>query len=132
MKSCLLATFIVLSGFAFIPGADDAELSGTWARKSDALRIQVSPEGDSRLASHIIAEGNEKFPCEVSHLPIYKNITRIGRNLWTCDFLVVTMGSCSTDYEEGIIQLMKNGDMEVTCPGFDKKIYTKQKPRYEN
>jgi hypothetical protein len=42
------------------------------------------------------------------------------------------MGSCTTDYEEGIIQLMKNGDMEITCPGFEKKIYTKLRPRYEN
>ncbi len=41
------------------------------------------------------------------------------------------MKSCHTDYEEGIIQIVASGDMEITCPGYEKKIYVKSNPRYE-
>jgi hypothetical protein len=132
LSFCLFITGTVSSGFITVPGKDEAEMLGVWIRKSDHLMIQVEQENQTQLSSHIVEEGTEKFPCNVSHLPIYKNITRIKGSLWKCDFLVVTMGSCSTDYEEGIIQMMKNGDMEITCPGFGKKIYTKLRPRYEN
>lgn len=129
---CLFITGTILSGFTTLPGKDETEMLGVWIRKSDHLMIQMEQENQSQLSSRILEEGTEKFPCDVSHLPIYKNITRIKGSLWKCDFLVVTIRSCATDYEEGIIQLMKNGDMEITCPGFGKKIYTKLKPRYEN
>lgn len=109
----------------------EPEIIGTWVRKSDNLRINISPQNEHTFQSFITAEGDEKFPCKVSQMPIYKNIIKAGRNLWYCDFLVVTMGNCATDYESGIIQLMKNGELEITCPGFEKKIYTKAKPRLE-
>jgi hypothetical protein len=128
----LFTASILLSGFTILPDTDETEILGVWIRKGDHLMIQVEQENQVQLSSHIVEEGSEKFPCKVSHLPIYKNITRISGRLWKCDFLVVTMGSCTTDYEEGIIQIMKNGDMEITCPGFEKKVYTKLRPRYEN
>jgi hypothetical protein len=109
----------------------DPEIVGTWVRKSDNLRIKVSSQDEFTMQSFIVAEGDDKFPCDVSDMPIYKNIIKAGRNLWYCDFLVVTMGSCATTYESGIIQLTKLGELEITCPGFDKKIYSKVKPRLE-
>jgi hypothetical protein len=125
-----LMLFAMLSAFA--PVSDEAsDITGTWIRKTDHLRIKISERNSSLFESFIVAEGEEKFPCDVSKLPIYKNIVKVGRNLWTCDFLVVTMGSCATDYEEGIIQIVKNGDLEITCPGYEKKIYSKSNPRYD-
>lgn len=130
MLAGIFLTFIVLT--AFTPSVDNTKsIEGIWIRRSDHLRIKVSEVNTAQLESFIIAEGDEKFPCNVSDLPIYKNIVKVGRNLWTCDFLVVTMGSCHTDYEEGIIQVVANGDMEITCPGYEKKIYAKSNPRYE-
>jgi hypothetical protein len=135
-KSILVAIALLINAViqpAFISmDGDVPEITGEWIRTTDALRIRITPETDKQFHSFIIDEGNGNFPCEVSDLPIYKNIVQIKGKLWRCDFLVVTMGSCATDYEEGIIQLVKNGDMEITCPGFEKKIYRKQKPRYEN
>jgi hypothetical protein len=128
----LLIAFIAFTGFASENSLSETdELHGTWVRIADKLRIEISKQqqGD-QLESYIVAEGREKFPCEVSHLPIYKNIHKVGRSLWRCEFLVVTLGSCHTEYEEGIIQV-KDDVMTITCPGFDKKIYTKVKPRYE-
>jgi hypothetical protein len=120
----------VNSSFMLMSG-NDSELTGVWVRKSDNLRIQVTEQDASHYTSFIVAEGKEDFPCDVAALPIYKNIIKLRHNLWTCDFLVVTMGSCATDYEEGIIQITKNGEMEITCPGYEKKLYSKAKPRYE-
>jgi hypothetical protein len=111
---------------------EDDQLTGVWVRVTDHLRIQMRVDDESqKLQSFIIAEGDEKFPCSVNDLPIYKNVSKIGRNLWQCDFLVVTIGSCKTDYEEGIIQLTSEGKMMITCPGFAKKVYTRLRPRYE-
>jgi len=126
----IFLTFIALTAFAPVNDNTDA-LKGIWIRRSDHLRIKVTEANTTQLQSFIIADGDEKFPCDVSELPIYKNIVQVGKNLWTCDFLVVTMKSCHTDYEEGIIQIVKNGDMEITCPGYEKKIYVKSNPRYE-
>jgi hypothetical protein len=124
----LPAAFLLITSLASFT---ETNLAGVWIRKTDHLRIKVTEEASDGLLSFIIDNGTEKFPCEVGHLPIYKNIKPIGRNLWSCDFLVVTMGSCATDYEAGMIQLKKNGDMEITCPGFEKKIYSRLKPRYD-
>jgi hypothetical protein len=124
----LLFLVLALSSFR---ETSEPELAGTWIRKSDNLRIKISSQDEFTMESFITAEGDEKFPCEVSKMPIYKNIIKAGRNLWYCDFLVVTIGSCATTYESGIIQLMKSGELEITCPGFDKKIYFKAKPRLE-
>jgi hypothetical protein len=132
MKNLAGIFFLFVALTAFAPPDDNTnDLQGVWIRRSDHLRIKVSEASTTQLQSFIIAEGDEKFPCDVSELPIYKNIVKVGRNLWTCDFLVVTMGSCHTAYEEGVIQIVKNGDMEITCPGYEKKIYVKSAPRYE-
>jgi hypothetical protein len=120
-----------MSGFSSKPD-DRSDLIGTWMRKEDKLLIEITKENKDQLYSHIIAEGIEKFPCDVSAFPIYKNIVQRKENLWTCDFLVVTMGSCSTDYEEGIIRIVKSGDLEIICPGFENKYYSRLKPRYNS
>lgn len=134
MKQLIIIFLIALSvlvesAFAFVGG--HSTIQGTWIRKSDHLMIKIVPEKNlDLLNSFIVEEGDEKFPCEVSKFPIYKNIVQVKPNHWTCEFLVVTMGSCSTDYEQGEIHITKTGDMEVICPGFDKKVYEKLKPRY--
>ncbi len=120
---------LVSTGFRNRP-ADGIE--GTWVRKTDGLKIRVSQQDENMLTSFIIEEGKEEFPCEVEHLPIYKNIVKLRGTIWNCDFLVVTMGSCSTDYEEGFIRLLANGEMEITCPGFEKKYYTRLNPRLDD
>jgi len=101
---------------------ENSELEGYWVRTNDHLQMHVLVQDESVLYSFIIQEGREKFPCDIKELPIYKNILKAGKNLWTCDFLVVTMGSCSTHYDEGLIRINKNGEMEINCPGFEKKI----------
>jgi hypothetical protein len=126
----LVLTLLLVSGFSADTNKE-TELTGVWVRKSDHLKIKVTEESPLQQQGFIIDEGKEKFPCDVSAFPIYKNISRIKENLWSCDFLVVTMGSCATAYEEGIIRLTKENEMEITCPGFDKKLYSKLKPRYE-
>jgi hypothetical protein len=136
MKTSLAICLFVVSTATILCGytlrhEDETDIKGVWIRTGDKLRIEVAEENSDHLYSFIVADGEKKFPCDVSSLPIYKNIVKVGKNLWRCDFLVVTMGSCSTDYEEGIIQITQRGTMEITCPGFAKKIYTKVKPRYE-
>jgi hypothetical protein len=116
--------------FKFLPNGEE-DLQGMWVRVTDELRIKVSEESSTSLQSFIVEEGAEAFPCEVSSIPIYKNIHRVSTNLWRCEFLVVTLGSCATDYEEGIIRINKDDQMEITCPGFEKRIYSRMKPRYE-
>lgn len=133
MRNLFLSLLIlVIAGSGFTSFENNEELVGVWVRKSDHLRIRVESQQPETLYSFIVEEGYEKFPCDVSALPIYKNIKKVGRNLWQCDFLVVTMGSCDTDYEAGMIRLTKEGDIEITCPGFDKKYYSKLKPRLDS
>ena len=110
---------------------EDSELEGNWVRTTDHLRMAVIEQDQSVLYSFITEDGDEKFPCNVKELPIYKNISRAGSNLWLCDFLVVTIGDCSTHYEEGSIRINKNDEMEINCPGFGRKVYSKVRPRYE-
>lgn len=100
-------------------------IEGTWVRKGDNLKIQI---GNGHAS--IIEEGNEKFPCDVSDLFIYKDIRQTKTNLWTCNFLVVTMGSCNTNYETGELFIDKDGELVIICPGFTSKVYAKVKPRY--
>lgn len=126
----LIVSFMFISGFTSFDVEPD--ITGDWIREGDNLRIKITKEDSEKLRSFIVQEGNEKFPCTVSHLPIYKNIIQVKEKLWKCDFLVVTMGSCTTGYEEGFIQVLKNGAMEIICPGYEKKVYKKLKPRYEN
>ena len=124
---------VFLSGVMFFMGFSTAEqatsLEGSWIRKGDNLMIQIRKE-EERFFSYIIGEGREKFPCEVSKYPIYKNILPAGKNSWNCEFLVVEMGSCETDYEGGKARILKNGQLEITCPGFSKKLYSRMSPRY--
>jgi len=135
-KYLVLYSLLIISIFfmaAHSPELNDPGIQGEWVRKSDNLRINIVLEKDNQLTSFIIAEGDKKFPCNVSGLPIYKTITKTKENHWTCDFLVVTIGVCSTDYEEGEIRVTKSGDLEVICPGFSKKIYKRvKKPRYNS
>lgn len=138
MKSFILSSFIVLivfgiTGFApvFISG-ERPSIEGTWVRKADHLKIRIMSDTKAdQMYSLIVEEGDEKFPCEVSALPIYKNIIEVEPNRWKCDFLVVTMGTCSTNYESGEIIITKTGDLVVICPGFTSKVYEKLRPRYE-
>ena len=102
-------------------------LDGTWVRKVDNLRIRIQKENAS-----IIEEGNLKFACDVSAHLIYKDIRKDKDNHWTCNFLVVTMGSCETNYEAGEMFIDKEGDLVVICPGFLSKVYSKVKPRYDS
>jgi hypothetical protein len=127
----LLPIGLILSAFSFKIAPINTDIQGAWVRVGDRLRIEVKNESNDRMQSFITLDGNEKFPCDVSDLAIYRDIQRAGRNLWRCKFLVVTMGSCSTDYEEGIIRLTDDNRMEITCPGYDKRVYERSNPRYE-
>lgn len=120
----LLALSPFLVAFDAVP---EESLEGAWIRKGDHLKIEIDKDH-----AQIIAEGNEEFPCEVSSLFIYKDIRQVGRNRWTCNFLVVTMGSCRTDYEAGEMFISKTGELVIICPGFASKIYSKARPRYES
>jgi hypothetical protein len=128
---CLVSASILLFGNSERPAKEETGIVGIWVRVNDQLRIEVKEETKDQLHSFIVGEGTEKFPCDVSGLPIYKNIVKAGKNLWRCQFLVVTMGSCSTTYDEGMIKLTADEKMEITCPGFSKKVYWKGNPRYE-
>lgn len=118
---------LILSPFflAFTPAEESIE--GTWTRKTDHLRIEVQ-----KGQALIVQEGEEEFPCEVSALSIYKDIRQVKRNHWQCQFLVVTMGSCHTEYQSGELFINKTGELVVICPGFESKVYTKARPRYES
>jgi hypothetical protein len=126
----LIGCIVLFTGFKI--SSDDHPLEGEWIRTTDNLRIRVTAVDDKMFISYIIKEGKDEFPCEVSAFPIYRNIVAINNKRWKCDFLVVTMGSCATDYEEGSVQINKTGELEINCPGFGKKIYRKLRPRYEN
>jgi hypothetical protein len=125
--------FFLLLGLAAIPffmGFDTAEeksIDGTWVRKGDNLKIEIADDH-----AMIVVEGNEKFPCEVSDLFIYKNIRQVKPNQWSCLFLVVTMGSCRTEYQQGELFISKTGELVIICPGFASKVYSKARPRYES
>ena len=102
-------------------------IEGTWIRKEDNLMVKI----DNGNAA-IIKEGDQKFPCDVTGLPIYKDIHKVKDNLWTCNFLVVTMGTCTTTYEAGEIFINKEQELVIICPGFSSKVYSKIKPRYNS
>jgi hypothetical protein len=103
----------------------DKSVEGTWIRKTDNLMVKV----DNSNAS-ILQDGDKKFPCDISGYLIYKNIVKVKDNLWTCDFLVVTMGSCAKEYQAGEMFINREGELVIICPGFDTKVYTKVNPRY--
>jgi hypothetical protein len=130
LPALIFTSLGLLCGLSF-DYASENDLKGSWVRTDDKLRIEVKAQDQNSMYSFITAEGNEKFPCEVSTLPIYKNITPSGKNSWRCDFLVVAIERCTTAYEEGHIHITKKGEMEIICPGFAKKTYTRVKPRYE-
>jgi hypothetical protein len=113
----------LLMGFEMIDRSES--LDGTWIRKGDNLKIEIV-----KADASIVEEGKEKFPCYVSDKLIYKDIQKVKDNLWTCHFLVVTMGSCNTNYEAGEMFIDREGSLVIICPGFASKIYTKAKPRY--
>ena len=115
----------ILMSHRTVDSADSVE--GTWIRNGDNLKVAI----DHGNAS-IIDDGNSKFPCDVSAQLIYKDIRKVKDNHWTCDFLVVTMGSCATNYESGEIFIDRAGHLVVICPGFTSKVYTKIKPRYDS
>jgi hypothetical protein len=115
---------LVLTGFK-----EEATLIGIWTRKEDGLVIEVKGSGESNYIAYIVQEGAEKFPCDIGRQPIYKNIIKKNA-FWTCDFLVVEIGRCSSEYMEGTVRITKKGEMEVNCPGFGKKYYVKKSARY--
>ena len=115
----------ILMSHRTVDSADSVE--GTWIRNGDNLKVAI----DHGNAS-IIDDGNSKFPCDVSAQLIYKDIRKVKDNHWTCNFLVVTMGSCATNYESGEIFIDREGHLVVICPGFTSKVYTKIKPRYNS
>jgi hypothetical protein len=133
LLSIVLFTLLTLfSGFALGNAGekdDGEELTGYWIRKADRVRIRIKEEGNQQFSSYIVDE--TEFYFKASHTAIYKNIVKVKSKVWKCDFLVTTTGSSATHYEEGTIRILKNGEMEITCPGIEKRIYTKQKPRYE-
>ena len=102
-------------------------VEGTWIRKNDNLMVKIDAE-----KAFILQEGDEKFPCDVSGLSIYKDINKVKDNLWTCKFLVVTMGSCNTGYEVGEMFINQAGELVIICPGFASKVYSKVNPRYNS
>jgi hypothetical protein len=104
----------------------EKSIEGTWIRKGDNLMVTIEKGKGS-----IIKEGNVKFPCDVSDLLIYKDIRQVKENHWTCNFLVVTMGSCDTAYEAGELFINNQDELVIICPGFPSKIYSKMKPRYK-
>lgn len=129
----LVITLALLLSLALVSGTSvelPQSIQGTWIRVEDQLRIEIKEHDANSLHSFIVAEGSEKFPCEVSELAIYKDIVRAGENRWNCQFLVVTIRSCATEYQTGAIRLTRSGHLEVNCPGFAKKIYARSKPRY--
>ena len=121
----LMAISSVLMGHTILDHTKSIE--GTWVRKGDNLKVRI--EKGNAL---IIDEGDQKFPCDVSALPIYKDIHEVNTNHWTCNFLVVTMGSCNTNYEAGEILIDKEGELVIICPGFSSKVYSKINPRYDS
>ncbi|HEY9048522.1 MAG TPA: hypothetical protein VIN08_21595 [Ohtaekwangia sp.] len=118
---CSIAIASLIMGFDNKPES----LEGTWIRKGDNLKIEIDNEHAS-----IVQEGNKKFPCDIADLYIYKDIQKVKDNLWKCNFLVVTMGSCNTNYEAGEMFIDREGSLVIICPGFASKVYTKAKPRY--
>jgi hypothetical protein len=127
-RPALLLLILLMSPFFMaFDTAPEESIEGTWVRKGDNLRIEIVK--DHAL---IVVEGNEKFPCEVSDLFIYKDIRQVKRNHWNCRFLVVTMGSCRTEYQDGELFISKTGELVIICPGFASKVYSKARPRYES
>ena len=60
----IFLVFVTLTAFAPIKDSPNV-LEGVWIRRSDHLRIKVSEVNTTQLESFIIAEGDEKFPCDV-------------------------------------------------------------------
>jgi hypothetical protein len=106
---------------------ENKAIEGTWIRKGDNLMVTIKNGKAS-----IVNDGKEKFPCDVSDLLIYKDIRQVDINRWTCNFLVVTMGSCKTEYQPGELFISKQDELVIICPGFESKIYSKIKPRYNS
>ena len=126
--SILFLSFFLLSNHSFKNLFDDP-IHGTWKRMGDHLVIKIIPETDQQYYSFIIDQGKRTFPCEVSSLPIYKNIVKKGDNYWECEFLFVDLNSCDTGYERGKMRITPEGELEVNCSGYSKKYYSKINPR---
>jgi hypothetical protein len=124
---CLIGLIGISAGFMGYSTVDRVDsLDGTWIRKGDNLKVNFD-----RGSASIVDEGDLDFACDVSAELIYKDISKVKDNHWRCNFLVVTMGSCETNYEAGEIFIDREGHLVVICPGFKSKVYSKVKPRYE-
>lgn len=127
-KLCLIGLIGISAGLMGYNNLDRIDsLDGTWIRKGDNLKVKI----DKGNAS-IVDEGDLEFSCDVSAELIYKDIRKMKDNSWACNFLVVTMGSCETNYEAGEIFIDREGQLVVICPGFKSKVYSKVRPRYES
>jgi hypothetical protein len=126
IKPVFIAIAVVIAS-ALMSFESEKSIEGTWIRKGDNLMVTI----ENGKAS-IINEGKEKFPCDVSDFLIYKDIRQVKENHWTCNFLVVTMGTCETEYQAGELFISKQDELVIICPGFTSKVYSKIKPRYKS
>lgn len=129
-----IITLLIVSSFISINDVTKANIYGNWTRDSDNLQISISKDTENNLVdlSYIVHEGNDKFPCNVLNKAIYRNIIQRSDSLWTCDFLLVTINNCSSEYiPTGKIRLTNLGQLEVICPGYKRMYYNKKRPRYE-
>ena len=130
----LILAFSMISGINYLNN-ESQDIYGLWMREKDDLHIKIIEEKDDKneVLSVIVKEGNDDFPCDVNSKPIYKNIVKRSDNLWTCDFLVVTINNCSSEYyPTGKMSINELGQLEIICPGFKTMYYSKPKPRFDH
>src|SRR5882724_10908799 len=97
IRARLRITFYLVVAMALSGFKEEPALIGIWTRKEDGLVIEVKEFNESTYVAYIVKEGFEKFPCDIGGQPIYKNILKKSA-FWTCDFLVVEIGRCSSEY----------------------------------
>src|ERR1041385_7413041 len=98
MNQIALLKTITLISIVFLTSGfknESTGLEGIWVRKADGLVIELKAMANAKYVAQIVQEGAEKFPCDVSGQPIYKNIAR-QNNSWSCEFLVVEINRCKT------------------------------------
>lgn len=130
-----MASFIISILLVFSATTSPKEgLDGLWVRDTDKLSVNIrtSEDAPETHVCNIVAEGNHDFPCDVTSQLIYKNIIKRQDNLWTCDYLVVTINDCTTEYYyDGKMQITEEGKLRVICPGFETMYYSRKNPRYD-
>ena len=135
MKLFLLSSLLLLMfASAIEPNHLEDKLLGSWKRTSDGLIIHISGQisSDEGASASVADQGDWQFDCSFPSKPFYKNFKKLGKETWSCDFLIYDIPTYRSHYSQsGRVRINKDNELEIVCPGFPTRYFTRLEPRFE-